>query len=397
MTAKKSTPTATRPYDVVLFGATGYTGGLMADYLATAKDDVRVAIAGRDRAKLDQIADRMAAHGRRPGVLFADIGDSASIEAMAASTTTVLTTVGPYEKYGDVTVGACVAAGTHYADITGEPTFVARIEREWGALAAERGLKTVSCCGFDSVPHDLGVFYTLKFLPRDRPVEIRGYVRAGGNVSGGTWHSLLGAFEDQSATRAAMRLPRIASNKTLKRLSGPVGRVGKVGAWVVPLPTIDGRVILRSAQEIDDYPPEFAYGHFMRMRSPLKAIGLVAGVGALGAAVKIGPARNWLRGRIKPGQGPTEEQRARGKFEVTFVARSGNTELCTRVSGGDPGYAETAKMASECALSLALDGEKLPKRFGVISPAAAMGDALLDRLQRAGILFSRVDNARVDS
>ncbi|HEY1568294.1 MAG TPA: saccharopine dehydrogenase NADP-binding domain-containing protein, partial [Solirubrobacteraceae bacterium] len=177
---------AEREYDVVVFGATGFTGALTAEYLAAASGAGRWAIAGRSRAKLDAVRERLA--GDVPTIV-ADTGDPMSVRAMAESTKVLITTVGPYINYGEPVVAACAAAGTHYVDLTGEPEFVDLMWLRHHQQAQRTGAKLVHSCGFDSIPYDLGAFYSVGQLPEHEPIKLEGFVRAGGTFSGGTLHS----------------------------------------------------------------------------------------------------------------------------------------------------------------------------------------------------------------
>ncbi|SCL42437.1 saccharopine dehydrogenase family protein [Micromonospora aurantiaca (nom. illeg.)] len=384
---------ADRPYDLVLFGATGFTGGLTAEYLARhAPDRLRWALAGRNPEKLAAVRDRLAvidpALADLP-LLTADVTDPASLRAVAESARVVATTVGPYVHHGEPLVAACAAAGTDYLDITGEPEFVDRMYVRHHAEAVRTGARLVHACGFDSIPHDLGVWYTVKQLPADGPIAVDGYVRAGGRFSAGTYHSALTAFsrtgEMSRAARARRAMEPGPDGRRVRAVPGKVGRVREFGQWAVPLPTIDPQVVRRSAAARPEYGPDFRYRHFAAMKR-LPTV-LVAGVGLAGVVglVKVAPTRRWLLGRLASGQGPTAEQRAKSWFRVRFVGTAGDRRVVTEVAGGDPGYDETAKMLAESALCLAFDD--LPETAGQVTPVAAMGDALLDRLVRAGITF----------
>src|SRR5215218_9654980 len=188
---------AGRRYDVVLFGATGFTGGLTADYLAAhAPAEMRWALGGRNRSKLDAVAARLAAaspEAPKPEVIVADAADGAALREAAESTRVVITTIGPYALYGGPLAAACAAAGTDYCDLTGEPEFVDRVWLEHHAEAERTGARLVHCCGFDSIPHDLGALFTVQQLPEDQPLRLKGYVTAGGTFSGGTFASVLTA------------------------------------------------------------------------------------------------------------------------------------------------------------------------------------------------------------
>ncbi|POM22772.1 putative trans-acting enoyl reductase [Actinomadura rubteroloni] len=383
---------ADRAYDIVLFGATGFTGGLTAEYLAAhAGPDVRWAIAGRDRGRLEAVRDRLTALDPALAelpLLHADTGDTASIEAVATMTRVVITTVGPYARLGEPLVAACARAGTDYVDLTGEPTFVDEMYVRHHEQAVRTEARIVHACGFDSVPHDLGAYFTVKHLPEGVPLRVEGFVRARGDVSGGTLESALGIFADPvrmlRAERArAAAQPRPAGRRA--RISRRPAPHARVRGWALPLPTIDPAVVVRSAAALERYGPDFSYGHYLAARRFATAAGLAAGSVALLAIAPVKPARNLLLRLRRPGEGPSETVRARNWFRVTFVGEGGGRRVVTEVSGGDPGYGETAKMLAESALCLALD--ELPDTSGQVTTATAMGDALIERLVKAGLSF----------
>ncbi|NBE84707.1 saccharopine dehydrogenase family protein [Micromonospora rubida] len=387
-----------RAYDVVLFGATGFTGGLTAEYLARhAPDGLRWALAGRNPAKLAAVRDRLA--GIDPALaglplLTADVTDPESLRRVADSARVVASTVGPYVHHGEPLVAACAAAGTDYLDITGEPEFVDTMYVRHHAEAVRTGARLVHACGFDSVPHDLGVWFTVKQLPADVPITVDGFVRAGGRFSAGTYHSALTAFSRTAEAGRAARERRAVEprpeGRRVRAVPGKVGRSKELGTWAVPLPTIDPQVVRRSAAARPEYGPDFRYRHFAAVkRLPTIVLG-AAGLGGLVGLVKLPPTRRWLFGRLASGQGPSPQQRAKSWFRVRFLGSGGGRRVLTEVSGGDPGYDETAKMLAESALCLALD-EGLPATSGQVTPVTAMGDALLDRLVRAGLTFRVLD------
>lgn len=382
-----------RTYDVVLFGATGFVGELTAEYLAEhAPAGCRWALAGRSRAKLTALRERLAARWPRCAELPLVVADSADAEAvreLAASTRVVATTVGPYVWYGEGLVAACAETGTDYVDLTGETEFVDEMYVRYDARARETGARIVHACGFDSVPHDLGVYYTVQQLPKDVPLRIDGFVRAGAIFSGGTFASALTAMgRGREILRAArerrLHEPRLVGRRARAPLGGP--RFSReTGTWALPLPTIDAQVVERSARALEAYGPDFRYRHYASVKTLPMALGGTAVVGAGVAAAQLASVRRWLMGRYEPGQGPSAERRARSWFSVRFVGEGGGRRVFTEVSGGDPGYGETAKILAESALCLALDD--LPKTSGQVTTAVAMGDALLGRLREAGIRF----------
>ncbi|MET9972282.1 saccharopine dehydrogenase NADP-binding domain-containing protein [Streptomyces sp. NPDC006356] len=386
---------ADRPYDVVLFGATGFVGILTAEYLAAqAPEGLRWAIAGRSKKKLERLRDRLPG-GAGVGVLEADVSDPASMRRLAEHARVVATTVGPYVKYGEDLVAACADTGADYLDLSGEPEFVDLTYVRHDARARETGARLVHACGFDSIPHDLGAYFTVQQLPEGVPLTVDGFVTADAMFSGGTFASALNQFSRgrqmlSAARDRARHEPRLMG----RRAQAPTGapRFAKeVGAWAVPLPTIDPQIVRRSARVLDRYGPDFRYRHYAAVRHLPIALGGVAAVGALATAAQLPPARRWLSDRLKPGEGPGPEKRAKSWFSVRFVGEGGGRRVFTEVAGGDPGYGETAKMFAESALSLAFDD--LPPTAGQVTTAVAMGDALIERLRKAGITF-RVAAAR---
>jgi short subunit dehydrogenase-like uncharacterized protein len=378
---------ADRPFDVIVFGATGFAGRLTAEYLArTAPAQCRWAVAGRSAAKLD----RLRAELHRPDlpVVTADVADDASVRSLAESTRVLITTVGPYVLYGDAVVAACAAAGTDYLDLTGEPEFVDTSYVRHHATALRSGARLVHAAGFDSIPHDLGAYFTVAQLPAGVPLSVAGYVRGSMMISGGTFATMLTGASRVRQNVAAMRARRAIEPRGGRRVVARAGRVGRDpvdGGWVVPFPSLDPQIVGRSARAMERYGPDFRYAHHVSVPHLYQAGGLAVGVAALAGAAQLPPARRALQKRLAPGDGPSAARRARSWFTVTFVGEGGGARVVTRVSGGDPGYDETAKMLGESALCLAFD--ELPETAGQVTTATAMGDALIDRLRKAGIGF----------
>jgi short subunit dehydrogenase-like uncharacterized protein len=385
-----------RRFDVALFGATGFTGGLTAEYLARhAGDGLRWALAGRNADKLAGVRDRLAAIEPACAgleLLHADASDPESLRAVAESARVVATTVGPYLNHGEPLVAACAAAGTDYVDLTGEPEFVDRMYVRHHATAVATGARIVHACGFDSIPHDLGVLFTVEQLPEGVPITVRGFVRAGGKPSAGTFHSAVTSFSRLRQAGVAYVERRRMEPRSPRRVSTvrDVARYERsLGAWALPLPTIDPQVVKRSAGALERYGPDFSYGHYAAVKQLPVALGAVGGVGAVFALSQLPPTRSWLLGRMRSGEGPSSERRERSWFKVRFVGEGGGRRVVTEVSGGDPGYDETAKMLAESALCLAQD--ELPPSAGQVTTAVAMGDALIERLRRRGIAFELLE------
>jgi short subunit dehydrogenase-like uncharacterized protein len=381
---------AERQHDIVLFGATGFTGGLTAEYLAAHADPgTRWALAGRSQSKLESVRSRLGSDQEGLALIEADVNDPDSIRAMAESTKVVITTVGPYINYGEPLVAACAAAGTDYVDLTGEPEFVDLMWLRHHEQAKQTGARLVHSCGFDSIPYDLGVLFTVSELPEGAPMSVEGFVRVGGTFSGGTYHSavhIMGRLrEGIKVARERRQREASASDRRVRGGAVRPHRDEFGGGWAVPFPTIDPQTVLRSARALDRYGPDFSYSHYLVVkRLPILA-GMAAGAGTAVALAQLAPTRKLLLKLKDPGEGPSPEQRERSWFRVRFRAQANGTELRTEVSGGDPGYSETSKMLAQAALCLAHD--QLPTTAGQVTPAVAMGQALIDRLQREGISF----------
>ena len=389
---------ADRRFDIVVLGATGFTGSLTAEYLARhAPAGTKWALAGRNAAKLEQVRARLGEGVGELDLLHADTGDAASLREMAEATKVVITTVGPYIRYGEPVVAACAAAGTDYVDLTGEPEFVDRMWFAYHGQAERSGARIVHSCGFDSIPYDLGVQFTVEQLPEGAPISIDGFVRTNGSMSGGTYQSAIEILSRlRSSAKLARERRRQEGDPEGRRVQGVSGRPHAddfAGGWVVPFPTIDAATVLRSARALDRYGPDFSYSHYL-VAGPLPMlVGLAAGAGVAAGLAQIPPARDLMLKFKGSGEGPSEEQRAKSWFRVRFAARAGGNEAALRaeVSGGDPGYGETSKMLAEAALCLAHD--ELPERAGQLTPAVAMGPALRRRLEAAGIAFKVLDGS----
>lgn len=392
-----------RPYDIVLLGATGFTGQLTAKYLLQNAKGLKLALAGRNPAKLEEVRATLLAEvpgASEPAILLADSHDPQSLAPLCAQTAVVISTVGPYDLHGEALVAACVREGCDYVDLTGEPQFVSRMQALYGDAAAEQQVKIVHCCGFDSIPHDMGVYYSIQQLAARlgrealsrANVHIQGMVRANGDFSGGTWNSAVNAMPHWRSLLAERRKlhQQKFGDRTL-RLVEKFTLYRQPDGWATPLPTIDPAIVVQSAGRYPEYGRSFGYEH-LAVIPRLSSIALGGlGLSAVFLLSQLQAGRNWLGNQRPSGAGPSAEKRARSWFTVDFhtiALLDGNTHLLhTRVSGGDPGYDETAKMLAESALCLLQDKEKLPANYGVLTTAEAMGGALLERLEKAGIDF----------
>ncbi|MEA2839415.1 MAG: hypothetical protein QOF41_745 [Methylobacteriaceae bacterium] len=383
-----------REFDIVVYGATGFTGRLVAEYLVARSaggDTPGWAIAGRSRAKLEKIRSSIAAPGDLP-LVVADAGDAAALRSMAERSRVVISTVGPYQLYGSQLVEACVATGTGYVDLCGEPGWMRDMIDAHEATARASGARIVFSCGFDSIPFDCGVQQLQK---RCREVwgkpapRIKGRVRAmRGTFSGGTAASLKATLAAAAKRPALFKLladpfaltPGFAGPSqpnTLLPYFDPT-----VGAWVAPfiMAAINTKNVHRTNLLLGH-----AYGAGFRYDEMI-----VAGLGDIGkAAAEVIAKMNPLASKKgpKPGEGPSREERESGFYDILFVAEAGGKDTLRLAVKGDrdPGYGSTSKMIAEAALCLA---QEAPEQGGFWTPGALIGDALVTRLtEHAGLRF----------
>ncbi len=399
-----------RTYDLVVFGATSFVGQIMCRYLVGrhgTKGDLRWAIAGRSQTKLDEVAADTGADVDR---IVADAGDADAMAKLAESATVVVSTVGPYALYGSELVAAAAAAGTHYCDLTGEPQWMQRMIDQHGATAAASGARIVHSCGFDSIPSDLGVWFTQQQaieLFGEPCISIAMRVKAmKGGASGGTIASMMNVMEEvasDASLRQVLANPYALAPTDMR--SGPkqpnvtIPAVDKIsGEWVAPfvMASINTRVVHRSHALLGrPWGEGFLYDEAMMMGSgPLgavKAAGLTGGLGGFMGLAALGPVRKLLNNYVlpKPGTGPSPEAQEAGFFDLRFFGTTAGGELieCKVTGDGDPGYGSTAKMLGETALALV----ETSGDGGFHTPTSAFGDELIGRLEaHADLSFSVV-------
>jgi short subunit dehydrogenase-like uncharacterized protein len=405
-----------REFDIILYGATGFVGKLTAEYLARAAGDARIALAGRSTERLEAVRKTLGAAAQSWELITADATSPSTLDEMAARTRVVITTVGPYTQYGLPVVAACAAAGTDYADLTGEAMFVRDSIDQYHKQAADTGARIVHACGFDSVPSDLSV-YALYRAARDEGsgelTDTNFVVRSfKGGASGGTIASVLEVLRTASSDPDARR--QMADPYTLSTDRGAEPDVGAQpdlplrrgrqlapeldGLWTASflMAPYNTRIVRRSNALLDwAYGRQFRYTETMSVgSSPIAPVTSAVMTGFGNAMFGLGSRffHRVPRGLVervlpKPGSGPSEKTRERGfyKVEAYTTTTSGARYVARMEQRGDPGYKATSVLLGECALALAKDRDKLSDLHGVLTPAAAMGDALLSRLPAAGV------------
>ncbi len=398
---------AQRKYDVILYGATGFVGRQTVAYLAEHAKGVAWAVAGRSPAKLAAVLQDLKVS---VPIIVADAQDGAALHALAAQARVVLSSAGPFALYGSPLVAACVHSKTHYVDITGETPWVRTMIDAHHAQAAADGTRIVPCCGFDSVPSDIGAYVVASEMLRrhDEPcIDVKASFSMRGGLNGGTLASLLNIMakgQTQAFGNPFLLNPEHRKCKADATHQDPTGpyRDADFGAWLGPffMGPINTRVVRRSAallQESGDtaYAKHFHYQEYLRFGAgpiaALAAAGMSAGALAGQSALQFSPVRRFTAAIApKPGEGPSQRAMDGGSFRCELIGKSasGKTVRAMVSYKGDPGNRATTKMVCQSALALALNLSDLPggsKRGGVITPAFALGNALVQRLRAAGM------------
>lgn len=405
-----------RELDIVVYGATGFAGKLTAHYLAEAGAGARIGLAGRSSERLRAIRDSLGAAAQDWPILIADAAKPATLADLAARTQVVISTVGPYTRYGLPLVEACAAAGTDYVDLAAEPMFLRDSIDLYNKQAADTGARIVHACGFDSIPSDLTVYALYRRARDDGAGELldTNFVvrRFGGGFSGGTIASMVEVLRTASGDPQARRLLNdpytLAADRAAEPEVGPQPDLPWRRGWEIApelagiwtggfaMAAVNTRVVRRSNAELDwAYGRRFRYSEQMSVGSSVAAPILAASVSAVGNAVlhlggryfRLLPARLVERITPAPGTGPSEAVRRNGYYRVeTYTTTTGGARYrATMAQWGDPGYQATSVLLGQSALALALDRDNLSELTGVLTPAAAMGDALLARLPAAGV------------
>ena len=410
-----------RAYAVVLYGATSFVGQITAHYLAeflsANKDksgsEINWAIAGRDQEKLNELQSKLTS---TVDIIIANSDDAASLDAMTEQTQVIISTVGPYLKYGEPLIKSCVDNGTDYVDLTGEAIFIKDMMDKYQEAAKQSGARIVNSCGFDSIPSDLGVYFTqkqaeAKFDSACDVIHMRVKAAKGG-LSGGTIASMATIFEEvgqdksrrkQVANPYLLNDDKDAPNVRQSNVSKPEYD-SEHKRWLAPfvMASINTRIVHRSNQLLGyEYGREFKYDEAMWMKDGIKgkltSYALSAGLLGFATAMMITPSRELLSKHVLPksGSGPSKEEQENGYFDIRLFGQTPNKDsITTKVTGDkDPGYGSTSRMLSQAALCLAQDISKEEVKGGFWTPASAMGDKLLGRLEKhAGLSFDVIDS-----
>ncbi|HEX4878240.1 MAG TPA: saccharopine dehydrogenase NADP-binding domain-containing protein [Limnobacter sp.] len=403
-----------KKFDVVIFGATSFVGQILVRYLWQTQGlggSIRWAIAGRDATKLTQLKQSLGEQAAELPVLQADAASAESLSALCNQTRVVASTVGPYALYGSELVRICTETGTDYCDLTGEVQWIERMIKAHEATAQAKGARIVHCCGFDSIPSDLGVYFLqqaakTQFGEHCDTIAMR-VRRLKGEFSGGTVASMINVTREVAANPA---LAKSLANPYLicpEQLAARQPNVKfaeydpQAKSWVAPfvMASINTRVVHRTNALLKyDYGKNFKYDEAMMtgqgLRGRLTAMGVASALGGFLVGAAMPPTR-WVLEKFvvpKPGEGPSEASQKSGHYDLRFYGKTSKGQsLVARVTGDmDPGYGSTAKMLGEAVLCLATDVKEHPGGFW--TPASIFGDKLIERLQaRAGLTFNLVD------
>lgn len=397
-----------KKYDIIVYGATSFVGQIITRYMKDQFADGSVvwAIAGRSQSKLQQVSDEIGLSGI--DMIVADAADEAALQQMCAQTKVVMSTVGPYALYGDLLVQICATTGTHYCDLTGEPQWIRKMQLRHEADAKKSGARIVQCCGFDSIPSDMGVHFLQRqaleqFGETCDRIDMRVATMKGG-ASGGTVASMINMVKEavvDADLRRELKDPYSlcppGHQFSVQQHDVKIGYDDAYGAWIAPfiMAGINTRVVHRSNALSDySYGAEFRYEEAIVTKG--KGVARVAtwGMGALMIGLAIPPIRWLLETRVlpKPGEGPDEKAQREGRFDLVFLGSTakGDKIRCRVTGDRDPGYGSTAKMLSQAAACLAKDvPDEVPGGFW--TPATILGDRLIARLQaHAGLTFETI-------
>jgi short subunit dehydrogenase-like uncharacterized protein len=399
-----------RSYDVVLYGATGFVGRQTVAHFAAHANGVRWALAGRSAEKLEQVRQACGPGAAGAGIIVADAADTKALDALAGQAVVVLSTAGPFALYGSALVAACVAHRTHYVDITGETPWVRGLIDRHHAQAARDGTRIIPCCGFDSVPSDLGAWLVAEAIRRQHGelcVSVKACHSMRGGLNGGTLASALNLMEAGQERLLAdpflLNPPGTAPRNPAEH-ADPIApqHDADFDAWVGPfmMGPVNTRVVRRTAALLKArgdaaYGARFSYQEYMRFgRGPLAAAAAAAvsvGMGIGQAAMRLRSGRALARAAaVSPGEGPSERTMDGGSFRCELVGKTATGKVLRgRVAGqGDPGNRATTKFVCESALALATQLQALPggdRAGGVLTPASGLGPVLCERLVAVGI------------
>ena len=373
-----------KKYDLVVYGASGFTGQLICKYLSTHKDaaDLNWAISGRNTSKLEAISNQFSTENKKIDVLYADSFDKTSLDNVSSQSKLIITTVGPYAIYGEQLVASCIDNQAYYLDLTGEPHFVHKIKEKYAQKAYDNNVAIIHSCGFESIPPDIGVYSAINQL-NELNADVNYFFESNGDISGGTWASFINSLSSsrpiisaeskkRSKSKNKVRKKKIFFHKEFKR-------------WALSFPVIDKYIVQKTAKSFSQYGEEFSFSEYMLFKSWRKLAFIILGVSIVSIISKSKLIKKWLLSLRPSGSGPSKEQRKTNWFVAKVIAKGKKSSVMTTIKGGDPGYGDTSKFISEMALCILTQSNQLLKNKGILTPVECTGSLLVDRLRSAGI------------
>jgi len=367
-----------KKYDLVVYGASGFTGQLICEYLSTHKDalDLNWAIAGRNAEKLETISEQFSKEEKKIDILYGDSFDKPSLDNITSQSKLIITTVGPYDIYGEKLVASCIDNQTYYLDLTGEPHFVHKIKEKYAQKAYDSNVAVIHSCGFESIPPDIAVYSAINLL-NEPNADVSYFFESNGDISGGTWASFINSLSSPSPigskqSKSKSRKKKLFFHKEFKR-------------WALFFPVIDKYIVQKTAKNFSQYGEDFSFSEYMLFKSWKKRTFIMIGIFIVSIISKSKVIKKWLLSLKPSGSGPTKNQRAKNWFIAKVIAKGQKGSVMTTIKGGDPGYGDTSKFISEMALCLLTQEDQLLENKGILTPVECTGDLLLDRLKGAGI------------
>ena len=386
--------------DIIIYGATGFTGKLCVKYFQSLNTTVNWAMAGRNLIKLEKVAKENQTNVE---ILIADSDDEKALDNLTSRARVILSTTGPFHRYGSKLVASCIKNHTHYVDITGENFWVKGLIEKHHKEASAKGIRIIPSCGFDSIPSDLGTFFAAKAL--SQPIKrIESFHSYQGGASGGTLETMFSMGEldlGDDLTDPFLLNPEDSYSNKQKQLSSDrvgIAKKPEINAWSGPfiMATANTRVVRRTeallALRQESYGADFTYQEHAFHKSWFSAVKSLVLTG-LSVLVLLSPLKRLVKPFLpKPGEGPSESVQENGWFDCKYIVETeeGTKKVFNMSGKGDPGYKVTSKLVSECALCLIEDLERLPggpEYGGILTSAAGLGSPLITRLKKAGISF----------
>ncbi len=372
-----------KKYDIIIFGASGFTGKLVTNYLLLHNDTkkLKIALAGRSKKKLKNLTQKY--DKINPDILIADCFNKSSIDEMTNSAKLIISLVGPYSIYGEYLVESCIKNSTHYLDLTGEPNFVKKIRRKF----SETKFKSIiiNCCGLESVIPDFGVLYTIKKM-NSKIKNISFFFTSNGSLSGGTWASFINVLYSNQILESV----KINEKNSIKKNNRKIYFNNEFKKWVIIFPDIDKQIVYRSSRSDESYGKNFTFEKYMMLKNIKQLLVIILSFSFISILAKFGILKNWLLSLRPSGSGPSDNQIKKSWFKAIFVGEGNNEKVKFQLSGGDPGYGDTAKFISEIALCVTNQYELLNKKEGILTPVECTGELMIDRLKNAGIKFQKL-------